>query len=215
VASMQEFRRMLEETKKEVREIRAMEAQMKWNMSREEKKDKVVEEKEADDEIRDWRWRQSDEMKAYTEEKEQEIKTVVLQESKDFQEFKREKKAEVKIEEQRYLAEVYEQDLENAALRAEAARELAERDHEVTADRLETQQHLREVKVQEKHRVRAEADDNRALEQNLEMSNLARELAREKEQLLESLELTRAATRMPPGRSSASGRSSAMGRSRP
>jgi len=210
---MQEYRRMLEETKKEVREIRAMEAQMKWNMSREEKKDKVLEEKESEEEIRDWRWKQNDEMRAYTEEKEQEFQATVLQESKEFQEFKREKKVEVKLEEQRYITEVYEQDLENAALRAEVAREQVERDHEVTADRFETQQHLREVKAQEKVRAKAEADENRALEQGLEMANLARELAREKEQLLESLELTRAATRVPTGRSS--GRSSALGRSRP
>lgn len=212
---MQEFRRMLEETKKEVREIRAMEAQMKWNMSREEKKDKVSEEKETEDEIRDWRWRQADEMKEFVEEREQEMKVSALQESREFQEFKRERKVEAKVEEQRYLAEVYEQDLENAALRAEMAREQADRDHEVTADRLETQQHLKEVKTHDKLRAKAEADENRALEQSLEMANLARELAREKEQLLESLELTRAATRVTPGRNSGPGRSSALGRSRP
>lgn len=198
---------MLEETKKEVREIRSIEAQMKWNMAREEQKNKATEENDADEEIRDWRWKQSDEMKEFVETKAQEVKVVELHESKDFQEFKREVKVHVKQEELQYIAEVYEQDVENAAWRAEFARAVVEQDKEVIIDRVEDVQHIKEVEAQHKLQQKAEEEDARALEQSMEMANLARKLAREKEQLLQSLELTRHAQRAPvAGRGSRSGR---------
>merc|ERR1719242_2544383 len=61
--TVQEFQRMLEETKKEVREIRAIEAQMRWNLAREESRERAQEEEAVITDIRDWRWRQSEEMK--------------------------------------------------------------------------------------------------------------------------------------------------------
>jgi len=188
---------MLEETKKEVREIRSVEAQMKWNMAREEQKNKIADEQEAEEEIRDWRWRESDEMKEYVETKKQDDRLVQLEESRDFQEFKREVKEVVKQEELQYISEVYETDVENAAWRAEFARAAAEQDKEVIIDRVENIRHIQEVKAQQKYQHQREEDDARVQEQNAEMANLARQLAREKEQLLESLELTRNAQRAP------------------
>lgn len=189
---------MLEETKKEVREIRSVEAQMKWNLAREEKKEKVIEKQEEETEIRDWRWRQSQEMKDFVEEKAQEVKVVELQESRDFQEFKREFKTNIKQEDLKHIQEVYETDVENAAWRAEQAHQALAQDKEVVLERVVDVQQLKEAKVQQKLQEKAEADEVRALEQTLEMAKLARDLAREKEQLLESLELTRAAGRAPP-----------------
>jgi len=197
---------MLEETKKEVREIRSIEAQMKWNMAREEIKNKVEEEREQENEIRDWRWRESDEMRAFVEEQAKITKEVELEESKDFQEFKREVKVVVKEEEQRLITETYEANTDIAAWREEAAQLVVEADKEVIADRNADVHHLREVKAQEKMQEKIEEEERREEEQNLEMMALARQLAREKEQLLESLELTRARQRVPVGNRGAAGR---------
>lgn len=199
---------MLEETKKEVREIRSIEAQMKWNMAREEQKNKAEEEKDTEEEIRDWRWRQSDEMREFVDEQAKVAKVVGLEESKDFQEFKREIKTQVKIEEQQYISEAYEQDVENAAWRAEFAQVVVEQDKEVILDRSEDIQHIKEARIQQKLREKAEAGDARAVEESNEMANLARQLAKEKEQLLESLELTRVAQRVPVGNGRGTSRAS-------
>merc|ERR1712135_80391 len=108
---------------------------------REEKKEKHAEEQADDSELMDWRWKQSDEMKAAVAEKMQAEREVDLMNSKAFQEFKRERRALLREEELDQIQEAYLQDGENA----------------------------------------------RAMEQTLEMANLARELTREKERLLESL----------------------------
>merc|ERR1719410_858387 len=121
--TVQEFQRMLEETKKEVREIRAIEAQMRWNMAREEVREKAQKEAAALDDIRDWRWKQSDEMKQYVAEKAHRAKVEELQEAKEYQEFKREVKTLVKEEDLKIIQEGYQNDISNAQWRAEMDRE--------------------------------------------------------------------------------------------
>lgn len=196
--TMQEFRKMLEETKKEVRDIRAIEAQMRWNMTREEKKSKVVEAVAEESEIRDWRWQQADEMKAYVEEKDQIIMENELLERKDFVEFKREAKAQVKEEEREYVEERYQQDVENAAWRAELAKEVIDRDKQVAVDRQEDVQVIRDKRAEQRVQEKLEVEDQRQLEQSLEMAKMARELAREKEELLRSLEYVRSCQKPAP-----------------
>lgn len=196
--TVQEFQRMLEETKKEVREIRAIEAQMRWNMVREENKEKVLEEEAIVNEIRDWRWKQSDDMKAYVAEKAQQAKVVELEESKQFQEFKREAKAHVKEEDLKHMQEEYQQDMENAAWRAELVKEEEEREKELASGRVEDIQFIRETKAVQKERAKVEVEENRALEQSLEMAHMARELAKEKDQLLQSLQYVRSCQKTAP-----------------
>merc|ERR1719492_551235 len=112
-------------------------------------------------------------MKAYVAEKQAQVKVTELADSKTFQEFKREQKALVKEEDQRYIAEEYQQDMENAAWRMEAAKVKVE---DVLLQR--------EIKTQQRQLQRQEEEENRALQQSLEMANMARELEREKSQLL-------------------------------
>jgi len=188
---------MLEETKKEVREIKAIESQMRWNLQREEKKQRVEEEKEEVQEIRDWRWRENDQMKAFVAEKAQEVRVQELAAAKQFQEFKREAKAVVKEEEQKVITEEYLKDLEISQWRAEQARIAREQQKEEVIGRIEGHLELKDIKQQKKNEEKMEDYENRVFEQNLEMANLQREIQREKEAMLQSLELTRQAQRVP------------------
>jgi len=195
--ALQQFRKMLEEKKKEVREIRAIESKMKWNMQREERKDTVHQAKAVEEDIRDWRWHQSDEMKAYVEEKALQTKLGDLQESKEFQEFKREIKALEKEEDQQYITEMYLQDVENASWRTELAHIVGQRDKEIIADRREDVQHFKDFKLDQRLQEKVEEEEHRAIEQSLEMANLTRQLEKEKEQLLQSLQFTRQCNKKP------------------
>uniref|UniRef100_A0A7S1AAX8 Uncharacterized protein n=1 Tax=Noctiluca scintillans TaxID=2966 RepID=A0A7S1AAX8_NOCSC len=192
-----EWRRMLEETKKEVREIRSIESQIRWNMHREEKKEKHAEEQADDSDLMDWRWKQSDEMKAAVAEKMQVEREVDLVNSKAFQEFKRERRALLREEELDHIQEAYLQDRENALWRAEYAKAVWSRDKEVIADRVQDVNDVKEIRNIQRLREKEDEENDRAMEQTLEMANLARELTREKERLLESLQFTRQAQRLP------------------
>lgn len=189
---------MLEATKREVREIRSVEAQMRWNLQRQEKRETVLAEKEASEELRDWRWRQSDEMKAYVTEKAKETKVVELDESRNFQEFKREVKTVQREEEKRLIQEEYMQDMENARWVAELASEENNQNRELLQERLHDIRELKDMRVSEKIKEKATVDQDRALEQNLEMANMARALAKEKEKLLQSLQYARQCQKAPP-----------------
>lgn len=196
---------MIDDTKKEVREIRSLETQMRWNMAREEAKQVEGEEKEKENEIRDWRLRQSDEMKEHIAEREHAIKVEELEESRDYQQFKREYKAVTKDAEQQAITEEYLQDMENASWRADLARMEMERERDLVVEKVDGVKELQEIKKQEKIAVKMQEEEERQFEQNLEMERMAKELAREREQLLASLQLTRAAQRAPVGTSRTSG----------
>jgi len=186
---------MLEETKKEVREIKAIESQLKWNMTKEEKKERHLEARTSVEEERDWRWRKSDEMKALAADRAQEAKLKDLKESKAFQEFKRETKAVAKGDEKRHIQQEYVQDRENAQWRAELVKEDHERSKMLVTNRVENYLEFREIRNLQKEQERFEADENRAIEQTLEMAAIAQEIAKEKEDLLRELEYSRAAQR--------------------
>lgn len=202
---VQECRRRLEETKKEVRQIRSMEGQMKWNMQREEKKDRALEAKTVNEDIRDWRWKESDEMKAYVAEKQHDIKITELRDSKTYQEFKREKKALQREEDRRLNSEDYNKDTDHAAWRAEMTRVVLDQEKELVQFRVEDLMEAKEVRSNQKLQEKFELEEERALEQSLEMANIQRELAKEKEQLLQSLDYARMCKRTVP---LASGRNS-------
>lgn len=188
---------MLEETKKEVREIKAIESTLKWNMQREEKKEKLLDEKASVEEMRDWRWKRSEEMKAYNQAKAKEKQVAELKESKSFQEFKREIKVVAKEEAKQQITEEYLKDKEYAQQRAEFVKVLYNREKELVVARVEDYLEHREIRNYQKEQEKMEVDENRAHEQTLEMAAIAKEIAQEKEQLLLSLEHSRSAQRAP------------------
>lgn len=196
--SVPEFHRALKETEKEIRELRALESQMRWNMAREEVREKVNEKTAAEEEIRDWRREQIEKMKEYDAEKAQQAKVEELVDSKDFQEFKREVKLVTKEEDLRIIQEEYQKNIEHAQFRAEAAKEVYEKDKEVVTVHAEDMLHLREFKKEQKQQEKAKEEETRVIEQSLEMANMARELAREKEKLLQSLEYVRSCQKTVP-----------------
>jgi len=195
--SLAEWRELLETTKKEVREIKAIESQLKWSMQREEKKEKVSEAKATVDEMRDWRWKQNQEMKVYVAEKAKTSKVTELKESKSFQEFKRETKAAAREETRKQIQEEYLQDKDYSQWRAELAKLVNKQEKEAVNTRVEDYLEQREIRNFQKQQEKIEAEEDRMVEQALEMAAEARKIEREKEQLLQTLQHSRAAQRAP------------------
>jgi len=191
--SIKEWKRMLEETKREVRTIKAEESQLKWKMTREDKKERFVDAKKSVEEVRDWRFKQREEMKALEAEIEIERKANELKESFAFQKFKRDNKTETGKEERKQITEELEKDTENAQWRAELLKAVHLREKELTKDAKKDFEDIRDIRNLQKEQDRVETNENRAIEQTLEMAAIAREIAKEKEELLQTLELSRLA----------------------
>jgi len=194
---VEELKQMIEETKKEVREIRSVESKAKWQMTREERREKLAETISAQSELREWRWKQAQGLKELQAQRAQEAKTVELKESREFVEFKREQKLRTKEMEQQYHQDVYSSRRADAAWNVEQARANVEREQALVLEKVEDVLHLREERRHESETAKAAAAEERALQEHLQIANLARELAKEKERLLENLEFTRACMQAP------------------
>lgn len=188
---MEDLKRLIEETKKEVRQIRSIEAKTKWDLTRQERRDKNAETVATHSELRDWRWKQAESMKAHVAAKARETQERDLKESKQHVDFKRESKTQSKEFEQHHQAELYVKHKEDAAWNVERSREEFQREQECVKEKVENVVHLREERQVQKQQLRAEDEQERALKEHLEIAHMARELAQEKQRLLQSLELTR------------------------
>jgi len=202
--SVAEWKRQLENTKKEMREIKALEGQMKWTLQREEKASVVTVKKDNEQEIMDWRWKQHDEMKEYMADKEYVIKEAELQENKEFVEFKRDHKLVVKEEDRQYNEEEYLVDRDNAEWRTAVAKGINEREKEVVAERFDNMIEVKEIRNDQKLEEKESTVQDRAHAQNLEMQNMVRQLQKEKDAMLDSLQYSRQRQNAAPLKNSAS-----------
>lgn len=164
---------------------------MKWNMQREEKQEKVAKKKDEEEEIMEWRAMESTEMSQYLAEKQHDINLVELQESKEFQEFKRECKAAVKEESLKSIEEQYINHKENSLWNVDLAKAVNEQTKEIIADRLDNRKEIQEIEKRRREQSKIEQEEDRVMQMNVEMQNMAKQLQLEKEALLQSLEHVR------------------------
>jgi len=195
--SVEELKRMIAETKKEVREIRAVESKTKWQVNREERKDKLAQTIATQSELREWRWKQAEGMKALAVQRAQEAKVNDLQESKDFLKFKREAKLRTKEEELQLQTEVYHDRKKDSAWNVARAQEAVEQEQALVREKVDHVQHLREEKKQRVEQEKVSTAQERALQEHLDVAHLARQLAAEKERLLENLQFSRSCLQAP------------------
>eukprot|EP00811_Abedinium_folium_P004897 NODE_1450_length_2473_cov_3.281756.p1 GENE.NODE_1450_length_2473_cov_3.281756~~NODE_1450_length_2473_cov_3.281756.p1 ORF type:complete len:615 (-),score=163.46 NODE_1450_length_2473_cov_3.281756:485-2329(-) len=193
-----EWRKMIEETRKEVREIRAIEAQIRFRLQREEKKATDDHEKCVVVEIRDWRTKESNGMKQYVEQRQQEIHAVELTDSRAFQEFKRDYKLQAKEEDIRYNKEMYMEDLEEAQWRNELTVHALAKEQQLLHEHAEDISDLKDIKHGQLAQEKADLEEARILEKITEMENVERELAKEREKMMASLDFVRKCQQQPP-----------------
>lgn len=188
---MKEYRRKLDDAKKEVREIQALEAKVRWEMDREERREVIDQNKAEEDEIREWRKVTSEEMKAYVAEKMRQVQAEDLEQSKEFQEFKRIRKQMAKEEDRRHIEEAYLQHREDALWRVEFSKLALQEHKEIVENRFEDLQEIKDIRLTEKVQAKVEEQNERTMAQSLEMDYAARQLQEEREALLRSLEFAR------------------------
>lgn len=196
-AEMKELRSKLDQEKKEVRDIRALESQLRWNIQREEKRQTVEEAREEARQIMEWREEQAIGMREYEEEKSREQRIQELMESKDFQEFKREWRQAMKEKAMQDNREQLDEDMQFAEGQADLKRAVAAEDQVVCLDHAGEMQDLREIKVNERKREQVQVEQDRAHEQHLEITHKVNQISSEKEKLLRSLQLMQTRQKVP------------------
>ncbi|CAJ1377144.1 unnamed protein product [Effrenium voratum] len=179
----------LDREKKEVRQIKALESQIKWDMQREETRQTELERREEARQIMEWRDQEVREMREYVEGKSREQRALELLESKEYQQFKRDwKQAKRKEEIERIKVQLAE-DQDNAKWRIELQRALEADRRLLLQEAAEAQEELKELKEKERQKEKFMQEEERAHDIALEYAHQAQQISSEKEALLRSLAL--------------------------
>jgi len=186
--ALQDWRRMFEDSKKEVREIRAVEARMRWDLWRDENRSRILDEKAVETEIRDWRRKQSHEMKTHMEEKNHDALVRALLESKQLQEFRREQKMLQKEEDLKAIEEQRVQDIEDTAWMTALTKTSVERQKLLLHERAKDLTEARDVKQQQSLANQMITEEERQIQRVDEMLQIKLALTEEKERVLASLQ---------------------------
>eukprot|EP00435_Cladocopium_sp_Y103_P035479 s57_g9.t1 len=181
----------LDKEKKEVRQMRGIESQLKWDMYREERSQTEEERREEARQIMAWRDREAKEMREYVEGKSRDQRALELMESKEYQEFKRAWKQAMRKEEIERIKVQLAENMDNAQWRVDLQKAV-EMDRQLALqENMEAQQELRELKEKDRQREKVMQDEERARDLALEYAHQAHQISTEKEALLRSLALLR------------------------
>jgi len=199
---MEEYRNAVDSAEREIREIKAVESELKWNMAREDKRLSRSIKAAAESEIRSWRAKQSEAMKACVVEKVQRNKLQAHEDAADRLGIRRQQRARAKESDRSFERERQAWDKENAQWQTEMAAEVVRCDREVAGRQRQEVFSRREARLSHKQQAKAEEQQDRVFERGLEMSHKLRELSRRKEAALDSLASTRACCEVSPLRGS-------------
>jgi len=192
-----QMRGKLDQTKKEVQQIRALESQLRWDLQREERRQTQEEKLEEARQIMEWREAQVAGMREYVEEKTHEQRVKDLMESKEFQEFKREWKQATRQDEMDRAKVQLEEDMDQARWQADLQRAAMADRQAANLERFDDLKEVREIKQNEQFREKVQEEDDRAQEIHLAVAHQVSQMSAEKEELLRSLQMLRGRQKLP------------------
>lgn len=172
--------------------MKAMEAQLIWQMKRDEDKQRKTEQKQDDNDMMRWRQDRKQGLKEYAENRALTDKRTCLRDSYDFQEFKREAHVHQHQEELLDFKDEYEKTKEESDWQVELKRALPLEEQRLVVDQnLERYELLATYATQEAACEKMSIKETRQLNENLEFGNQLREARKERDEALKSLEYFR------------------------
>lgn len=190
--TLEEMKTQFEHLKKQTREMKVAEANLKFQMAREETAQKVAEKKEDAETLYNWRLEERNNTLRHEDKQRQLTLEKDILENKEFQEFKREVKAgdrqnTIQINHQNYLDQK-----ENSEWFAEHRRNnLMEQQKLVVEEHLEQRNFMVEHHLQELLREESDQKQDRLESDRREMELQLKQAAQQKALALESLEYIR------------------------
>lgn len=188
---LEDWQQMLEKTKKEIRDVRGAEARMKCSMAREEKKERDTLAKAAITEIREWRAKQDSLSKEQAFKRALDRRKQELQENREFQDFKKTRKARPVQEDMCATQAEYIEVTEQSRWNVDLKRAAEEEKRNMVVAHFEKYDHMRALKAETAANNRAMEDDERIHERQLEMDYKLKELNATRQRMLQSMEYTR------------------------
>lgn len=190
---VREMQQEIERLKKEAREARAEDAAIKWSMKRDEDKEKKKEKKSDQAEIMQWRQNENKKMKELAAEKKKVQKVLELQEAREFEDFKREKKTEHKATKIKANEDVYLETKDASEWAAEKKKAFPPEDRAFIIDQnLEKYQLFAEYAINQQALDRQDRAEAEVQREQQEMDYLISQARQEREQAIQGLEFFRA-----------------------
>jgi len=182
--------------------MRALQKQLQFNMRRDEERQRLAEKR--NDEAETLRWRQEQEhlTRRHNAETKSMQKTVELQESRDYQEFKRDLKPLVKEQENQAISEAYNETKENSEWQAEYLRgAMTDKHAGVVEAHLDQYRIVAERKAEEQRLEDFELTEARTTVYQREMDLQLQKARQERDRALEGLQHAQTSSRIlvPPG----------------
>jgi len=190
--NVQDARARLQQVEKETREMKAMEASLRWNMKRDEERLRKSMRQDDQKEVQKWRQEQTAAAKEYKEQKQDHAHKADLQESRDHQETKRDNKAVEKEQDLERQRDQYLEQKENSEwiVAEQKARIPAER-HMLIEDKLESMKTVAEHALEEQQREKCEELDAIRVHEQTELNHQVLKARVERDAALEALEHVR------------------------
>lgn len=191
--SIEEMKAELERMRRETREMKATETQVKAQMKREEEKHKALEKEQDQQELMDWRKQQRDEMFAYEADRKGQHNTDDLEDHREFLAYKKSLKEAEKIQQLEDISCSYHENKDNALYNADLKKmETAERLRVPIEENLEKYRTLAEAKTQEKQEADWETQEARLRTEQSELEHCMLLAKQERENAMHGLEFIRA-----------------------
>ncbi|CAE8619886.1 unnamed protein product, partial [Polarella glacialis] len=192
-APMEDLKMQLQQLKKETRDMKAVEAQLKFTMRREEDQQKLAVKREDIKGTMEWRQKQQEESLKCAAERQKSTVEAELVENKDFQEFKKIAKHVAANEDLQRTVDNYLDHKENSEWSAELHRQLhSERQKLEVEDHLEQTNFMAEYRLEEEQNYDIEERKDRLDAEYREMELKLLQAAKTREFALENLEHVRA-----------------------
>ncbi|CEM11918.1 unnamed protein product [Vitrella brassicaformis CCMP3155] len=189
--TLEEWRQKLDETKKEIRELRAQESAMKWEMDREEKRAKQEEEVERDREIMNWRVKERTEMTKFVKESFRERQKRELDERKEYVEFLRWAKQLHSENLKKVWSEMYAFDKQFALWQDELGKQYIQTRKDIIERHKQHWDEQRENKRFEAMREKMMREEEAQWRMELEMEHKYLELIKQREQMKQKVNAIR------------------------
>lgn len=169
------------ETKKAISAMQAMQSKLKWRLQREERDVQHSVAKNQEQDIRQWRWEQKEELKEVEENRNRQSKQEFLADNRDTIGFKRVTRASAKAEELGRIQEELGTKQDNAAWAEYFVAQQAEEKHKLLDDRVDEVAAVRAVKSKIKEAEKKEESFDRQFEKKTAYMQMKTSLERQRE----------------------------------
>jgi len=195
---IEDWKQQLEQMRREAREMRSMDSDLKWRMKREEDKQRNNEAKEDTKDLMEWRKEQKIQQQEYGKTRAEKHKREALEESKDFQDFKHVAKQVELANELEKSKELCLVDKEYSEWMAESNNGKHREERQNTVDmHLEQYALASTYKIEEAQREKIERKIARMEDEEAELGFAMLEARREREAAIQSLEHVKKLERTP------------------